>query len=440
VIGNLFWLAALNVLWLAAGLGVTGAVGWWSGRDAIRALGISYVAGVAAYGVLAQAALVMGAPMTRWQIVVLCAVLACGTIPAARREGTTSRALRFRIGWVGYAVIAVLALLAVDLWYQPLSAYDAWTFWTVRAQGLASLGGLDASWFTAPEMRDADYPLLLPALEAAGFRFTGYETALLDVQSLFFLAGMLLVWAEVVAPRSPRWGSFFPLLIVAAPSIADQLASAEADIPLATFFVCAAVCAQLWRRERSRPALILFGLFSAAAAATKVEGLSFVLALVVVFAAVEVRRAPRVAAALVGVAAAGLALGVGPWRVWLRIHHVPDQAPLSRVFDVGYLTDHASRLTVAVPYVGARLVEPSRWLLLVPLLCALTALAIVRGRRDAVAVTAVIVLALASLIVAYWTTPFELHYHLATSARRVITAPILAWAYLLPMVWGRGDP
>jgi hypothetical protein len=95
---------------------------------------------------------------------------------------------------------------------------------------------------------------------------------------------------------------------------------------------------------------------------------------------------------------------------------------------------------VTLPYLAERLLDPSRWLLLVPLLCVLAALAVARGRRDAIPVTAAIALALVSVVVAYWTTPFEIHYHLATSARRVITAPILAWAYLLPMVWGRGDP
>jgi hypothetical protein len=334
-------------------------------------------------------------------------------------------------------VVAALAVLAVDLWVQPLWAYDAWTFWTPKAHALTSLGGLDASWFTAPELLNADYPLLLPAVEAAGFRFTGYETALLDVQSLLFLAGMLLVYAQVVAPRAPRWGSFIPLLIVAAPSIADQLASAEADIPLAAFFVCAAVCLYVWQRERSRSALVLFGLFAAACAATKVEGLAFVAALTVAFGAAELRRSPRLAIALAGAAVAGLAAGIGPWRIWLRIHHVPEQAPLSRMLDVGFMADHVSRLGVAVPYLGERLLDPGRWLLLVPLLCALTAIAIVRGQRDAVTVAAVVVLALGSLVIAYWTTPFELHHHLATSARRVITAPILAWAYLLPMVWAR---
>jgi ABC-type nitrate/sulfonate/bicarbonate transport system permease component len=49
-------------------------------------------------------------------------------------------------------------------------------------------------------------------------------------------------------------------------------------------------------------------------------------------------------------------------------------------------------------------------------------------------VLAIVALSFATLLLAYWTTPFELHYHLSTSARRVITGPLLAWALALPLV------
>jgi hypothetical protein len=42
-------------------------------------------------------------------------------------------------------------------------------------------------------------------------------------------------------------------------------------------------------------------------------------------------------------------------------------------------------------------------------------------------------LALAGLVVAYWTTPLPFHYHLATSGRRVITGPLFFLAALAPL-------
>ena len=43
-------------------------------------------------------------------------------------------------------------------------------------------------------------------------------------------------------------------------------------------------------------------------------------------------------------------------------------------------------------------------------------------------------LALAGLLVAYWTTPLPFHYHLSTSARRIVTGPIFFLAALTPLV------
>ena len=99
------------------------------------------------------------------------------------------------------------------------------------------------------------------------------------------------------------------------------------------------------------------------------------------------------------------------------------------------------RGTLSVRYLVERLLDPRAWLLLVPLLAVLTVLAALRGpRRDALAVAALVLLCVAAIVFAYWTSPFEIHYHLATSARRVVTAPILAWAFLVPLLWSREQP
>ena len=46
-------------------------------------------------------------------------------------------------------------------------------------------------------------------------------------------------------------------------------------------------------------------------------------------------------------------------------------------------------------------------------------------------------LALAVLTLAYWTTPLDFDYHVSTSARRVVTGPVLFWASLTPLLLGR---
>jgi hypothetical protein len=410
------WFLLVNALWLLAGFGVTSAAGWRSGP------GVAYLAGVAAYGVVAQFLFVLGLAMTRVEVIVVCALLALGLV---RRTGIHVP----RPTIVAVPVAIVLAVLAVDLWFQPLWAYDSWTFWTPKAYALSTIG-LDAHWFAQPALFNRDYPLLLPAVEAAGFRYTGYETRLLDVQSLVFVIALLLAFTEVVGPRGPRWRFVIPLLVVLAPSLADQLAAAEADIPLAAFFASAAGLAYLWHRERAPGSLALVGVLSAGVVATKAEGLSFVVALAASLMIVESRRG---AATIAGVAVGAVVAGLVPWRLWVDAHDIPEQQALGRVSD---LTGRATRATLAVRYLAERLFDPRAWLLLVPLLVVVTVLAYVHGRRrDVVLAGTLVLLCLAAMVFAYWTSQFEIHYHLATSARRVIDAPIHAWAFLVPLLF-----
>jgi hypothetical protein len=436
---NLAGLLLVNLLWLGAGLGVTGLAGWWTGRDPFHALAISYLAGVAAYGVLAQALFVAGASLSRVELVLVCAVLALGVIRPLRNVSPGQWPRVRRPPWEAVLVVVVVGALAVDLWFEPLWAYDSWTFWTPKARALFTLG-LDPSWFGASDLLNRDYPVLLPAVEAAGFRFTGYETALLDIQSLFFIAVFLAAFAQIVIPRAPRWARAIPVLIVVSPSIADQLANAEADIPLAVFFACAVLYAYLWHRRHEPGALALFGVFAAGTAATKAEGLLFVLALALAVGVAEAQRSRSAAARFAVTAAVAAGVALVPWRLWMSAHGIPNQSSLSRVSDAAFLADHVSRVPIAAAYMAARIIDPRAWLLLVPLLAVLTAAAVRQRRPDALLVLAIVALSLGTLLLAYWTTPFELHYHLATSARRVITGPILAWATVLPLLFERDRP
>ena len=432
---DLLALALVNGCLLAAGIGVTGLAGWWRGRDVVRSLGVAYLCGLAAFGVIAQVLYVLGASLARWQVVAVCGLLALGSLRAVRGDPESPAAPPLPRAALA-AGLAMLGLLAVDLWYQPLWAYDAWTFWTPKAHALFALNGLDPSWFRASDLANRDYPLLLPAVEAATFRFTGYETSLLDLQSWLALAAFLAAIVEVGRRLGCRRSLLVAVLLslVFAPSVADQLASAEADIPLAAMFACAGLAACVWLEQRRVGALALVGVLAAGCAATKIEGTVFAIALfapLVVLGARHSRRDGGLAAA-VGVAA--LAIGILPWRIWLSLHHVPEQVTVHRLTSPSLLAGHVDRLPRAVAYMAWRALDPRAWIVLVPLCLAVLVLAW-RGRSPLVSFAAAAAgLALAGLLLAYWTTPLPFHYHLATSARRVITGPIFLLAAVLPLI------
>ena len=428
---------------MAAGIGVTGAAGWWHGGHALLgSLGLSLLCGVAAFGVVAQLLYVLGASLARWQVLAVCAVLACGALRGIGPGPRASPRPRTRLDLLAIPVVLVLVLLSVDLWYQPLWAYDSWTFWTPKAHALYALNGLDPGWFTSAALISKDYPILLPALEAAGFRFTGYETGLLDLQSWLIYAAFLRAVYEIGVTRARPVVLWAVLLMLAvAPSALDQLAAAEADIPVAVFFAAAGVCAWTWLADRRPAGLVLAAVLAAGATATKVEGLMFVVGLFVVVAAVAARSSWRRAAAALGAGGAALAVGILPWRIWVSHHDVANQASFGRVTGASFLARHAARLPVSVGYLGAKLVDPRAWILVLPLAVFVAVDAFRRGRRrDVTFVVGVACFAFAGLVLAYWSTPFPLHYQLATSARRVITAIVLFAAAMTPILSADSEP
>lgn len=437
MIADAFLLLAFNAALLCAGVGVTRVLAW---PTTTGSLGLAYLAGAAAYGVAAQLLYVLGAPLQLWQVVGTCAVLAAlGLVPRVRRALPAWPRPASRLELVlACAACALLVAVAIDLWFQPLWAYDSWTFWTPKARALVRLDGLDAGWFTQSDLLNRDYPLLLPAVEAGGFRFTGIETRLLDLQSWLFLVAFAAAFLHLVAGRASRVVTWTVLAMVAfAPTLAAQLAYAEADVPLAAFFACAGLLALLWLEERDSRTLALAALLAAATVATKAEGLIFVVALFAALAVLSRRLEP----ALAGVAA--LAAGLLPWRIWMHAHDVENQSSFGRVVDVSFMAQHASRFPHAIAYVLARMLDPTAWLLLVPLGALAFVLALREGQRAApLFVGSTIVLSLAGLVLAYWTTPLDFDYHLATSARRVISGLVLFLAAATPLLASRAaaDP
>ena len=91
MIAGAFLLLVVNLLFLAAGAGVTGLAGMWHGvRGLAGSLGIAYLTGVAAFGVVAQLLYVLGASLSRLQVLAVCGALALGAVRGLRPPGGLS--------------------------------------------------------------------------------------------------------------------------------------------------------------------------------------------------------------------------------------------------------------------------------------------------------------------------------------------------------------
>jgi Dolichyl-phosphate-mannose-protein mannosyltransferase len=443
MIVHVLGLALANLCYLAAGAGISRALGLWRApRELLSALAVAYLVGVAACGIAAGWALIAGLGLARWQVVAGCALLAATGLrprwdgqvlpaPPPRAAGRAVLALQAAVG-----LMAVMYL--ADAAFRPLAEQDAWAMWTMKARAIALLDGLDARVFAGVPYHQVhlDYPLLIPALEAIGFRFMGaVDTQVIHVQGALLVVALLLALPRLLADRVPpaaAWASV--LLIAVAPSLVYQAGAGLADVPLAVFFALASMCAWRWLAEGRPQMLVLTVLFAAAVLATKREGGPFVAALflVVLVAAGRGRRGQTIAA---GVAAVATAI---PWQLWLHANGVDTsngEIPYAKVVDPSYLAGRLGRIPTGAGSLVWHAVEPSAWLVIVPAAAVAVVLAVRGGdRRTPVFVSALACLVVASVVWAYWVGRPSLHYYLDHSARRVVTTPVVLLGAFLPVL------
>jgi len=228
------------------------------------------------------------------------------------------------------------------------------------------------------------------------------------------------------------------LAVALAPSLQIQAASAVADVTPAVFFALAGAAGWRWVERGESELLWLTALLAAAAVGTKVEGAVFAGLLFVALAAVA--RTRRRLLALAG-AAAFVAASALPWELWSRRHGLGNAFSEAGGAGSVDLLDSLDRIPRAAAALSRELADPSAWLALVALSIGAIVLAFLRRERRAAALFTLFVTgsSLAGLLTVYWTTPLDFDYHLATSVRRVITAPVLFAAAMTPLLLSRGQ-
>jgi hypothetical protein len=502
IVGHALLLLVANLCLLGAGAGVTRVLGVWSAtRDLRRFLGTSYMAGVASFGVAAQMLYVLGASLRLWQALALCLLLAA--TGAFRRAGgrpwleTATARLRWPEVVMATVAILLLVLLGVDSIFQPLASWDAWTQWTPKAQALVLDNGLNAHILGSEAFRDwhLDYPLLVPAIEAYGFRFVGIDVRVMHLQHWLFLAGFTAAFVEILRPRvRPLFVWAGLLALIASPRLEGETLAANADVPLAVFVGLAGIVALIWITDSDIVALRLFALFAAACFAVKVEGtyLAVILFLATIAAVARSRRRVVLTAAAGAVAL----LGIVPWRIWVAFQDLPatysvrealqgpgwhdaSRGPISTLVVLGQFFSPrawlllapfsilaiavlarsraagrgetlviaavaAAAVGIAVTYAvpNASFPFPWRWydsLVFVAVLVAVSFLAFVAIKARSVATWALVAggLMLLTFVIVYVVTPYPFAWHLGTSSARVVIAPELFLAAVIPLMLER---
>jgi hypothetical protein len=175
---------------------------------------------------------------------------------------------------------------------KPLLEWDGWVLWATKARVLYEHppGGaevLQSDFYGAPS-----YPLGLPALQATTMRAVGhFDGTLLDLQLLALVAAVMVgVWALLHRSAHPVTIGLALLATLVSASVAYQLTTNYADVPLAFLTVLGLVAGGVWLTGSSRQTwqMVCCMLFLAAAAWTKSEGFLFSAAAVSMLVSVAV--------------------------------------------------------------------------------------------------------------------------------------------------------
>jgi hypothetical protein len=409
------------------------------------AFGLAYLTGAAFVPLALTILLVIGVPFTLQTFAVVALLcIAAGVWFGLRHHGAASPSTgtpmwrRHPRTWsvdnwvlagfvIAFGIFSVVGLL--DAFRVPLLGWDAWGFYTRKAQMLTWHDDLVHEFFAGPNYHfiHQDYPLQVPVFEALHFRAAGN----VDTQAVLSHLWLLLVafvWGAAYLLRDRvRPLVWAPLLLLAAvaPGVWEQLLTGFADVPMAIFAGVGAIALALWvsdgRDGSGRPYLALGALMVAAAGNTKNEGLMVAVALLLVTGAVTLARGLSRREFLI--AAAAVIAAELPWRIWMSANGVETEFSLSKGLNPGYLGEHTGRVWPAIRTLGHELSDQSRWLYLLPLavMVVLASLISGAGRRVAAFYTAAFAVVCAGFIWNYWATTWPIGWYLETSAGRVIT-------------------
>ena len=256
--------------------------------------------------------------------------------PRDARELGSRLLLVLLLGWLGLR----FAVLALEVWWQPLYPWDAWTTWAVRARVWSELGRLAP--FVAPEVWAGDgtgavytieawhYPALVsrlalwPTLAAGGWNETAANLPWLGAAIALALGfyGQARLWgASALTSLTALWG------LISLPLLDTHVALAGyADLWLAGALGLSLMAFLQWTRTGDRRQLALCLALAATWPLLKLEGAVWLVLLVPAWMFVEARRR-RIGLSLI--ATAVLSFGLA-WLIGLRF-----EAPFIGLIEIG---------------------------------------------------------------------------------------------------------
>jgi hypothetical protein len=443
--GSLGGLLFANALYLVIGIELLPLLRIARTRAELTArLGLAYMVGVAATGVLSAHLALIHVPVGLTELVVLALIL--GVVAWRRLRSLADRpsdtlslgggrlvvASRI-VGVAAFVVALVLLAHAFNAFsVRPLVEWDGWAIWAMKARALYDFGGVAHGVFTTAPYGPLQHPLLLPALEATGFRSMGaFDGTLIHVQLALLAFGFAAALWTLLHERVPAaFAGAAILAIVAADSTLRQLASNLADIPLALFVALGVVALARTLLDGNAGLLPFAALMLGAATLTKPEGLLFAAAALVPFVVIVRTRSSLLTALAV-------AMILLPWRIFVAAHGLKNpEYSFGDAVNPSYLADQSDRVRPALAGVWHQ-VWSSGWAWLVPFaLVAFAGALLARRWRLAGFAAAWALLSFAGIVLVFWISVVPIELTLKWAAYRTVASLVIGAAALAPLLAG----
>lgn len=372
--------------------------------------------------------------------------------PRDARELGSRLLLVLLLGWIGLRFV----VLALEVWWQPLYPWDAWTTWAVRARVWSELGRLVP--FVAPEVWSSDgtgavytiaawnYPALVsrlalwPTLAAGGWNETAANLPWLGAAIALALGfyGQARLWgASATASLAALW------VLISLPLLDTHVALAGyADLWLAGALGLSLMAFMQWTRTGDRRQAALCLALAASWPLLKLEGAVWLVLLIPAWMLVEARRR-RIGLSLIAAVVLGFGLA---WVIGLRFEapfigliEIGAEAirlPFIGRFELGY---HDSWGVFARAFLGLENWHLLGYLLVVGLVAALWRIA--RGERAPWLLSG-LALVLGSLML-LWGLFFLTDAHRwaeqGTSLGRLLLHFVPFYVFFLLTLWGRAS-
>ncbi len=431
------------------------------------ALGYGISGGLLAWGMLLYqlAGFSFSASRLAWPLAVFSGVLLIilklrGGLPAPGISATDRRGgpiLRF--SRLDYFLMAAIGLEVLNsffgAWIVPMEAHDAVANWGFKAKAIFLAKGIPVDFLQNPNYLASlpDYPPLVPLLESYVYFVMG-RVGDMGSKSLFplYFSGSLIVFFSCLRKlgNNRTHCLVFTFLLASVPYFSEHATNGYAEVALTFYFAAGSLYLCVWQAKGGWLLLVVSALFTGFTGFTKNEGLLLCLIQLVVLAGVLFqRRSVMTRRQLVTCFATYvlvLLVLLLPWQVVKFSLGLRNYLANQETIGAGFGWENFNRIGTILYFLQTQFFGPNNWNLIWVCLFAAVFLrhqALLRPPASVVALSVMLVLTAylsVYLLTPYSILPFDLTWHLRTSASRLLLHVLPQVTFLIALAFGKVEP